>query len=405
MSSDVTYTSVPVIVSAQAAGVSSRDRPHPSGVRDCMRWPVDVEHGVDVTSSKAIFLPKKAELGKSQGLGFKLPSIPSAVKKPEISMESVGLALCGWPGNQARRNRASKAMQNVASAAAEGRTVINGDLADYRRDRSLPTNAELPSGGKPKRNSSGSGRKKKHCVSNDHHNLSPSTLELNKAYVHRTENGIPKTGDTNNRNGVPTSTTTQRSVHENQSKSGSVPANATSNNNGNINDSRKIAPLTTGKLPAVRKPRTRLLHRVRVSRVPSGTMGDLMSHQFLTEYIERQSEANKRRHLLADAERLSAKRRVKLVRGNKTSELRASQYTGANPPKAAPPPPGQRRTLWKMTKFTRKAQPHFTTFRRTNAQSHSAKSAASEMSQDGADTLSEGTTASNIAEVSSDAAI
>ena len=220
-----------------------------------------------------------------------------------------------------------------------------------------------------------------------------------------TENGIPKTGDTNNRNGVTTSTTTKRSVHENQSKSDSVPANATSNNNGNINDSRKIANTITGKLPAVRKPRTRLLHRVRVSRVPSGTMGDLMSHQFLTEYIERQSEANKRRHLLADAERLSAKRRVKLVRGNKTSELRASQYTGANPPKAVPPPPGQRRTLWKMTKFTKKAQPHFTTFRRTNAQSHSAKSAASEMSQDGADTLSEGTTASNIAEVSSDAAI
>ena len=392
MSSDVTYTSVPVIVSAQAAGVSSRDIPHPSGVRDCMRWPVDVEHGVEVTSSKAIFLPKKAELGKSQGLGFKLPSIPSAVKKPEISMESVGLALCGWPGNQARRNRAFNATQHVVSDIAEGRTVQNGDIADYRRDRSLPTSAEGPSGGEPKRNSPGSGRKKKHCVSNDHHHLSPSTLELNNAYVHNTENGIPKT-----------TSTTKYSVHANQSDS--VPANATSNNNGCINDSRKIAPLTTGTLPAVRKPRTRLLHRVRVSRVPSGTMGDLMSHQFLTEYIERQSEANKRRHLLADAERLSAKRRVKLVRGNKTSELRATKYTGANPPKATPPPPGQRRTLWKMTKFTKKAQPHFTTFRRTHAQSHSAKAAASEMSQDGADTLSEGTTASNIAEVSSDAAI
>ena len=402
MSSDVTYTSVPVIVSTQAAGVSSRDRPHPSGVRDCMRWPVDVEHGVDVTSSKAIFLPKKAELGKSQGLGFKLPSIPSAVKKPEISMESVGLALCCWPGNQARRNRPFNATQHVVSDIAEGRTVQNGDIADYRRDRSLPTSAEGPSGGKPKRNSPGYGRKKKQCVSNDHHNLSPSTLEFNNAYVHNTENGIPKAVDTNNRNDLTTSTT-KHSVHENQSDS--VPANATSNNNGSINDSRKIAPLTTVKLPAVRKPRTRLLHRVRVSRVPSGTMGDLMSHQFLTEYIERQSEANKRRHLLADAERLSAKRRVKLVRGNKTSELRASQYTGANPPKAVPPPPGQRRTLWKMTKFTRKAQPHFTTFRRTHAQSHSAKSAANEMSQDGADTLSEGTTASNIAEVSSDAAI
>ena len=405
MTSEGRYSSVPAIVSVQAAGVSSREGSHPSGVRDCMSWPVHHEPGVKVTSAKAIFLPKRAELGKSQGLGFKLPSIPSAVKKPIINMESVGLALCGWPGNEAHRNRASNATQNVASDIAEGRIVENGDIADYHRDRSLPTSAAVPSGGKPQRNCSVSGLNKKHCVSNDLHNLSPSTQQLNNAYVHITENGIPKTGDTNNRNEVPASTTTKRSVHENQLTSDSAPANATSNNKGSINDSRKIVPSTTGKLPPVRKPRTRLLHRVRVSRVPSGTMGDLMSHHFLSEYIERQSEANKRRHLLADAERLSAKRRVKVVRGNKTSELRANQYAGANPPKATAPPPGQLRTLWKMTKFTRKAQPHFTTFRRTHAQSHSVKSAASEMSQDGADTLSEGTTASNVAELSLDAHI
>ena len=411
MSSGERCSLLPALATRQAAGLCRRNGLRPVGVRDCMAWPVDVAPEIEViasTPSGASFLPKRAALGKSQTLGIRLPSIPvSAVKKPTISMESVGLALCGWPGSDEQRSGETNAVKRVVNGVARRTVLENGDTADYPRGTSLPTSGKLQrdflgSGGNP------TSRK----LSTGHHNLSPGNarvnmtgrkLELTGEDAQVNKNGRPQIGNINHHSEISQRTVIKQTVGTNdiQVKPDAVHANASSNDNGNATDSRKMTLPTTGKLPLTRKPRVGLLHRVRVSRVPSGNMSDLMAHRFLSDYIERQAEANKRRYL-AETERLNAKRRAKLVRSNKTSELRA------NRPKIAPLP-GHQRTLWKMAKFTKKAQPHFTTFRRGQTQSQCGKSAASgssgaEMSQDGADTLSDGTVTSSLADTSPNAA-
>ena len=375
MSSGEQCSPLPSLECRQPAGLSKRDGPRPEGVRDCMMWPLNVGPGIEVvdgTTARGNYLPKKASLGMSQTRGFRLPSISAtAVKKPPISMESVGLALCGWPGSDDQRNEKTHPVQRLANGIAERTVIHNGETTDHSQDWLPPT----------------SGNQARHKLSNVHNVVSSANarvnkigakLELTRDGVRMSENGQPKHENINNHNET---ITMKYSVDDNKLKPD------------------KAALPTSGKLLLSRKPRARLLQRVRVSQIPADNMGDIMAHRYLTDYIERQAEANKRRHL-ADTERLNAKRRAKIVRSNKTSELRA------NRPKVGPIP-DQQRMLWKMSKFTKKAQPHFTTFRRGLTESQCGKSAASggsagEMSQDGADTLSDGTAASSPAETSPD---
>ena len=390
MSSGEQCSPLPPVESRQPAGLC-KSGPRPEGVRDCMMWPLNAGPGIEVvdgSTKKGSYLPKKAALGKSQTRGFRLPSISAtSVRKAPISMESVGLALCGWPGSDDRRNEKTYPVQRLANGIAERTVLQNGETTDHSRDW-LPPTSDHSIGGNPQHDFlCTGGNKASHKLSNVHNVVSSANarvnkigakLELTRDGVRMSENGQPKLENINNHNET---IAMKYSVDDKKLKPD------------------KMALPTSGKHLLSRKPRARLLQRVRVSQIPADNMGDIMAHRYLTDYIERQAEANKRRHL-ADTERLNAKRRAKIVRGNKTSELRA------NRPKVLPIP-DQQRMLWKMSKFTKKAQPHFTTVRRGLTQSQCEKSAASggsagEMSQDGADTLSEGTPASSLANNSPD---